>query len=287
MIEAREAEIRGEAIVQETLPVEVILYERPAALPLKHITAREKDAWSVFLGKDIVIPEPPGLLYTAVVRLQEKGWTSFTPVYFPPIKFQQNDMYAGWHTKPNEWFWHHTAQQSNKDKATLTGYWALADLTEQSVVEGNEIVLPPDPLGALLDELREKVPVVGIAQDVPLRARVGIPRQVQDVYLFPRLARELGLVPAVREDTVRIERPTAMEFNVLANRYPFLGQSTTAELLQDTMDLPGSDYHVRDISVLIGGDVRQGGAAHIGILPQALDKRTIGFRPVIKFVKGD
>lgn len=255
-----------------------------------------------FFGKEASVVKPPPALFEAKKRIEQQGIYMFDPIYFPDVPFIPEAEYSGWVVRPPQGFWKAVRWRPNQAQAELQGYkgmnalqgsWALIDRSRRPGYNNGEQVFYNDSLTPLLTELREKVDIRIPTTTVPLGSRFGIPPDIQDAYVFPRLIRELGLTEFARTGELRIERPTAMEFNFAGNlRYRHFGQADTAEWLGDICVVP--DYGPRmDVVTmygyrLIGGSAPCGGLRHIA-LRQSWDSNltvpydAIAFRPVIKF----
>lgn len=291
-------EVEEFLLVEKQKYQQSVLVRQGELLTPSQLVEKEHEAAKEFFGKALLLPvlKPPPLLLETQKRLYEdKGVTCFEPFYSPGVLFRREDEFPGWKEKPIESYWDYIDDYypvyPNRNAAQMKRYWGLVDTSVRpDFIDGATQMFKNDPLGPLLEELREKVDIPSMDDVIPKSSRFGITPYIQDTHVFPRLAREWNLVDLTGNPKATVERLTGIEFNYLGNlRYQYFGQTTTSEWFQDSFDVLEFPPHIHQ-PVLVyryrlnGGHAEMGGLKHIGILPMhKTPYEFIAFRPVIKF----
>lgn len=160
-------------------------------------------------------------------------------------------------------------------------YWALIDRSVRPDYNNGQQMFKNDPLGSLLEQLRKDGKIPHVNPKVPLSSRFSVHWYIQDEYVFPALAKFLGVTDAVEKRRIEISRPTIKECVLsFGTTRPHLGLATWEWT---------NDWHFE----LLGGflpvslPLVYGNRERAGLTTQPYDStipfNAIAFRPVIKF----
>lgn len=235
---------------------------------------KEHEALRAFFGKEVPVVTPPPELFEAQRVAETEGFGRILePIYFPAVKFEQNDEYPGWRIKPDREYWNRIRVARVNDAAKFGGDWGLFDDSRRPNYDGGRQMFPEDSLAPMLSQARKegRINVPNFVKNVPEGSRFAVSPDEQDQIVFPKLAKILQLT----ESVATVRRPTVMEFNFAGNlRYPHLGKAGTWEWLHDKF---ANGFR------LIGGFSYDGGLA--GVRDYWSDARddSIAFRPLVVF----
>lgn len=236
---------------------------------LDQLVPQQKEAWKQFLGREIVVPQPPQELLDVWTHAIEQGITVFEAHFLPKTELKQNSKYPGWLVKPKEWFWQKIKEgKVAKDAAKLKGSWVLIDASPKPNYNDGQQLYENDPFAQTIVTLRGK-DAIQTPANTPSTSRFKISWDEIHGQVLPEIARLLEV------EGKKVRLPKEIEFNIIGNiHHPEWGQTNTWEWFEDSFEADGR---------LCGGDSSHGGLADVGDDWSGDRSDGIGFRPLVVF----
>lgn len=194
-----------------------------------------------------------------VGELINKGWTNIVAIVAPNRDFSQNASYAGWKTRPNNWFYDQVrAGRIPGESTRIGGGIAIFDTTPKpDYTDGTQMYDDPESYQALLSDLRRNgaIGITGWTRHIPETSRLGISADEYENVVFPALVEQIGVEGMVAERRLSIRLPKTIELNVYGNQFArYIGDTTGWEWNHDRF---GRVFR------LIGGVSDHGGLSHV------------------------
>jgi len=237
----------------------------------EELVASEEVARKRFFG-ETSIPNPSSELRDVLTRAKEQGITVFDPHFLPRVELKQEDEYPGWKIKPENWYWEQIRKgRIGEDAPKLDGVWVLFDKTPKPNYTDGTQMYENDPFAQILERGRKdgRIQVPDFVKHVPQNSRFAVSSDELYQYVYPEIAKLLGI------DPTQVRSSKEIEFNVLGNlHYPYLGETSTWEWLHDKFE----DDHRLD-----GGGSGLGGLANVHRSWSDDRHDDLGFRPLVVF----
>lgn len=256
------------------MPAEILT---PAQLVEKTRVELEKPFTS--LTTNIVITEPPAILFESQRVVNGEGIGVMKPFYFPlgETRFD-SPLPDGW-VKLQQWVFDQIrAGNVSLDALRIGAFWALFDESRRPNYDSGTQMFEGDrQMGLILAQARNEgqIAIPDYVKHLLGESRFGVSMDEQDQVVFPKLAEKWRLKEAIVQGQARVRRPKVAEFNFAGNlRYPFLGEANTWEGFEDKFEVDDR---------LLGGSSGFGGLAGVSYFRSYYHYDVVAFRPLVEF----